>query len=237
MIEKLIHESKVDEAIDALAAHLRDNPGDAKARISLFELLCASGEYDRAEKHLAILAQGTKDTLAGSLLYYGALHAERLRREMFEKETFPAPLDESAGRIAGSINGKPFESLSDSDPRIGARLEVFAAGDYLWIPFRHIRSIEMEPPKRLRDLMWAPAVLKTGPDFGDRELGEVLLPALTPLTFLHPDGAVRLGRVTEWCADERGREYPYGQKMLLAGGEETPFLEVRRVEIAAGPAN
>jgi type VI secretion system protein ImpE len=42
---------------------------------------------------------------------------------------------------------------------------------------------------------------------------------------------VRLGRVTEWCADEEGRELPYGQKMLLVDGEEFPFLEIRELTI------
>ncbi|MEZ5353924.1 MAG: type VI secretion system accessory protein TagJ [Bryobacteraceae bacterium] len=133
--------------------------------------------------------------------------------------------------MSGKFNGKPFGSISDFDPRIGARLEVFAAGDYLWVPLEHVRLIEMEAPKKLRDLMWAPARLVTGPGFGDRELGEVLLPALAPLTFLHPEGAVRMGKVTEWCADEAGNENPYGQKMLDIDGEEIPFLEMRRLEI------
>jgi type VI secretion system protein ImpE len=229
--EKLIHEGKIDDAVTALTAYLRDNPGDTKNRIVLFELLCVNGDYGRAEKHLGVLSQGTKETQIGALLYYGALHAEKLRREMFEKETYPAALPEGSAGLKGKFNGRPFASIEDSDPRIGARLEVFAAGDYLWVPLGHVKRIEMEAPKKLRDLMWSPAKILTGPGFGDRELGEVLLPALTPLTYLHDDPQVRMGRVTEWCADAEGRENPYGQKMLLIDGEEVPFLEMRSLEI------
>ncbi len=229
--EKLIREGKLDEAVEALTAYLRDNPGDAKNRTVLFELLCLNGEYERAEKHLGVLSQGTKETQIGAILYYGALHAEKLRREMFEKETYPAGLSEGAAQLSGKLNGKAFTSIEDSDPRIGARLEVFAAGDYLWVPLEHVKRIEMEAPKKLRDLMWSPAKILTGPGFGDRELGEVLLPALAPLTFVHPDSAVRMGRATEWCAGEDGAENPYGQKMLLVDGEEVPFLEMRSLEI------
>ncbi|MEZ5399674.1 MAG: type VI secretion system accessory protein TagJ [Bryobacteraceae bacterium] len=230
-VEGLIREGKIDDAVERLTAYLRDNPGDAKSRTVLFEVLCLNGEYQRAEKHLGVLSEGTKETQIGALLYYGALHAEKLRREMFEKETYPGPLAEGAAGLKGKLNGKPFSSIEDFDPRVAARLEVFAAGDYLWVPLEHVKRIEMDPPKKLRDLMWAPAKILTGPGFGDRELGEVLLPALAPLTYVHPDPAVRMGRVTEWCAGEDGSEHPYGQKMLVVDGEEVPFLEMRSLEI------
>lgn len=234
--EALIREGNLDEAVNTLGSHLRDQPGDTRSRTILFELLCFSGEYERAAKHLSIIGEGNQDTQMGALLYHGALHAETLRREMFEKETHPGPAGERAAQMVGTINGRPFRELSDADPRIGPRLEVFGAGDYFWIPFRQIESVEIQAPKRLRDLLWIPARVTTSAEFHQRELGEVLLPALTPLTFQHADGAVRLGRVTEWCVDEQGRERPYGQKMLLVDGEEMPILEVRRLEIQADAA-
>jgi type VI secretion system protein ImpE len=64
------------------------------------------------------------------------------------------------------------------------------------------------------------------------DLGEVLIPAIYPFSWKDPDEAVWLGRVTEWTADEEGREYPTGQKILLVDGEEIPFLEVRSIEFA-----
>jgi type VI secretion system protein ImpE len=231
--EQLIREGQLDEAIASLSATLRDQPQNTHLRAMLFEALCFAGEYDRATKHLSILSEGGQDAMMGSLLYHGALHAEQIRREMFEKETYPGPLPEAAARLSGTLNGEPFESLTDPDPRIGARLEVFGAGDYFWIPFSQVEAIEMQAPKRFRDLLWIPARVTTSPQYQQRELGEVLLPALTPLTFQHPDAAVRLGRVTEWCVDEQGRERPYGQKMLLVDDEEIPILEVRRLEIQA----
>jgi len=229
--ELLIREGKLDEAVLSLSAHLRDNPADTRSRTTLFELLCFAGEYERAAKQLAVIGEGNQDTQMAALLYRGALHAEGIRRQMFESETYPGPLGESASQLKGSVNGRDFSELTDSDPRIGPRLEVFGAGDYMWIPFRQIESIEMQAPKRLRDLLWIPARLTTAPGFSQRDLGEVLLPALVPLTFQHSDGAVRLGQVTEWCADEAGHERPYGQKMLLVDGEEIPILEVRRLQI------
>ena len=125
-------------------------------------------------------------------------------------------------RRAVELDELQCESIEDADPRLGARLEVFAAGAYLWIPFEHIASVEIQPPKRLRDLLWIPALLHTGPEFKGRELGEVLLPVLTPLAWKHPDNAVRLGRQTEWQETPDGQAIPVGQKMFLADGEEYP---------------
>src|ERR1700676_1211901 len=230
---QLFRAGKLQEAIDALSAGLRDNPSDNKSRTFLFELLCFSGDYARAEKHLELLQQQSGEAAMGALLYRGALNAERTRNEMFEQKTFPQSSSgsEPGESIQGSLNGKPFHSLQDADPRIGPRLEVFAAGDYMWIPLRVIPCLEMDAPKRLRDLLWAPVRLKTGPNFKNKDLGEVLMPVIAPLSRQHADDAVKLGRVSEWCADEAGEEAPFGQKMLLVDGEELPILEIRKLEI------
>jgi type VI secretion system protein ImpE len=229
--EALLRSGKLSEAIASLGAELRDQPGDNRKRTFLFEMLCYAGEYDRAQKHLDILAGGGTDASMGALVYHAALHAERTRQEMFQKKETPGGGESAdAAAIKGTLNGKPFESLEDADPRVGPRLEVFAAGSYLWIPFEHVASLEIPAPKRLRDLLWTPGLLKAGPKFKGTELGEVLLPALVPLSWRHPDEQVRLGRMTVW-EEEEGEAVPFGQKMLLVDGEEFPFLDVRHLEI------
>src|ERR1035441_1141460 len=163
---QLFQAGKLDQAVQGLGAELRDNPGDVQRRTFLFELLCFAGAYDRAEKQLDVLAQGGKDAQLGALLYAGALHAERTRTDLFQKKEYPKAAGESAAApLTGTLNGQPFESFEDADPRIGARLEVYAAGQYMWLPLEHIASIEMEAPKRLRDLLWSPALVRTGPAF------------------------------------------------------------------------
>lgn len=230
---ELFRAGKLTEAVQALGAELRDNPTDAKRRTFLFELLCFAGEYDRAEKHLALLAEGGSGAEMGTLMYRAVLAAERARQEMFAKGDWAYNLEgPEPPALAGTLNGQPFESLSDADERIGPRLETFAAGTYLWIPFAHIASIRLSPPRRLRDLLWIPGQVRTGPAFKGTELGEVLIPVLSPLSWKHHNDAVRLGRETVW---EEG--VPFGQKMLLADGEEIPLLELRTLEIQPLPAS
>ncbi len=221
---------RLSEAIQALSAELRDNPTDDRRRTFLFELLCFAGDYDRAEKQLVILAQGGPQAEMGTLLYRAALQAERTRQDMFARRECP-PAGEAPAAISGRLNEKPFESLTDADSRLGPRLEVYVAGSYLWLPLEHVCSIRAAPPRRLRDLLWLPAMIRTGPAFEGRELGEVLLPALCPASWRHPDEAVRLGRATVWEEQEDGEVAPAGQKLLLVDGEEFPLLELRALEV------
>ncbi len=228
--KELFHSGHLKEAITALGALLRDNPADARSRTFLFELLCFAGEYDRAEKHLNVLATGSGQAEMGAVLYLSAIHAAREREAMFEKGTFPTeavPLS-----LKGTLNGEPFEAVEDTDPRLGARLELFAAGAYLWIPFVHIESIQIEAPKRLRDTLWAPAIVRTGPSFKGQELGEVLIPVISPSSCHNPNGNIALGRATEWLEVDGGDPVPVGLKMLSVDGEEFSYLEIRNLEFA-----
>jgi type VI secretion system protein ImpE len=238
-VQQLFQAGRLDEAIQALSAELRDNPGDAKRRTFLFELLCFAGDFARAEKQLDILASESREAEMGGLLYRSALHAEKTRHELFEKgENPPAEKanGDSQGATSGALNGKPFEVLSDGDPRVGSHLELFAAGSYMWIPFSLIASIQIPAPKRLRDLLWTPAVVKPSAAFQGRELGEVLLPVLSPFSWKHADANVRLGRSTVWEENAAGEAVPLGQKILVADDEEIPILEIRSLEFAAAKA-
>jgi type VI secretion system protein ImpE len=231
--EQLFKAGKLTEAISALNAQLRNNPADQRSRTFLFELLCFAGEYDRAEEQLTILEQESgKESVQGASLYKSVIKAEKTRQEMFEKKTFPQLLLDGAGTaISGKLNGKEFTMLSDTDPRIGERLEVFTAGSYICISFHDIASVHVARPKRLRDLLWIPARVVTIPAFRSRDLSEIMIPAMAPLSWRHPDEEVRLGRVSEWCEDETGEVAPYGLKCILVDGEEVPIVEARELEI------
>lgn len=231
--QEALRAGRLGQAIEAVGAELRGDPGDTRRRTFLFELLCFAGEYDRANKQLDVLAAGSSEANMGALLYRGALHAERTRAAMFREQR--PPNGGVARPVSGTINGRPFTEITDADPRIGPRLELFAAGRYLWLPFEHVASVRMAPPRRLRDLLWAPADVQTGPSFRDAALGEVLLPALAPLTADDPDDLVRLGRVTAWRELDGGPAAPVGHKLFLVDGEEFPLLELRELVFTPRP--
>lgn len=229
--QRLFSAGRLDEAIEALGNELRSHPTDAQRRTFLFELLTFTGDWDRAEKQLGVLAKEGHMAEAGTLLYRAAITAERVREHMFGSGDFPTGSVPSP--VSGTINGKSFESIEDADPRIGARLEVMAGGRYLWVPFAHIASIGMQPPTRLRDLRWSPAQLRTGPSVRDMELGEVLLPAVSPNAGRLSDDELRLGRAADWEELPSGDFAPVGQKILRVDDQLIPLLEIRELIIGS----
>lgn len=231
--QEYLRVGRLAEAVKALSTEVRDNPADARRRTFLFELLCFAGEYERADKQLEVLGQAGPTSEIGVLLYRSALYAERQRQDLFARGEYPKRADAPEAVSTGTLNGEPFNSFSDADPRIGSRLELFAAGNYLQLPFEHVVSVHIAAPKRLRDLLWTPAVVRASPLFKGAELGEVLLPVLSPLSSQHPEDAVRLGRMTVWeMHDGYDDEVPFGQKIWLVDGQEVPFLELRKLEFA-----
>jgi type VI secretion system protein ImpE len=225
---ELVRAGKLGEALARMVAEVRDHPADIKKRTFLFELLCFAGQYERAEKHLNLLAQGTPDAEFGALLYRSALAAQRQREALIGAGDYPG-IDTVKPSRAGTLNGKAFRSLEDLDPRIGARLEIFVAGEYVWLPFEHIGSIHVAAPRYLRDTLWAAATVQTGPSFEGQSFGEVLIPMLAPFSSKHESDEVKLGHSTDWI-QEGDKLIPYGQKLLVLDEETAiPFLEMREL--------
>lgn len=229
-VTELFQSGKLQETIQALGEEVRNFPLDTRRRTFLFELLCFAGDYARAEKHLDILAAESRETALGSLLYRSAIHADRTRQDMFANHACPPA--HTGANSCGLRAGIPFRRFTDADERIGTALEVFVAGSYTWIALEHIASIEIPRPQRLRDLLWTPAYIATAPAYSSLQLGEVLLPVLSALSWKHPDDQVRLGRSTVWEEDPSSGWLPYGQKMFLIDGEEVPILELGKIEFS-----
>ena len=230
--KQMLDAGNVNEAERALKAWLREHPSDSAQRTFLFELLCFSGAYDRARRHLAILAEDGPDQKLGAMLYFSALHAEEIRHNLFRTYEADAP---ASPPPPGLLNGKRFQSITDADPRIGARLEVFAAGSFLRIPFIHLATLKIEQPRRLRDTLWAPGAVATVAHSQTSGLRDVLVPAVYPYSWRAEDQQLWLGRKTAQIVNSEGLEQTLGQRLLLVDGEEVPLLEIRSLEFDTVP--
>jgi type VI secretion system protein ImpE len=228
---ELFQDGRLEAAIETLGVELRGNPTDVQRRSFLFELLSFAGQYDRADKQLDALARDGVMAEAGAATYRAALVAERVREHMFAAGDYPStPAPAVKG---GTWNDQPFTTIEDADPRIGARIELCAGGRYLWIPFAHIASVTIQPPARLRDLRWIPARVQTSEEIRHMDLGEVLLPALTPAAWRNADPELRLGRATDWEELPDGDFAPVGQKVWRIDGREVPLLDIRTLVLTA----
>jgi type VI secretion system protein ImpE len=134
---------------------------------------------------------------------------------------------EAAPASAGSIDGVAFEWIADADSRLGPVCEVMINAQYYWVPIYRIRTLRIEPPADLRDLVWVSAhvTLANG--------GEhiALLPARYPGTETAASDALKLARRTEWSDAGDEAFVGVGQKMLATDAGEYALLDVREVDL------
>jgi len=243
---------------------VRGEPANPELRVFLFQLLCVQGDWERARDQLRVVAELEGAALPLAHVYGSAIACEALRREVFAGTRTPLvmgePLSwlalilqalsaESQGRaddaatlraqaleeaqaVPGTIDDKAFEWIADADSRIGPVCEAIIEGRYYWVPFERISSLVLEAPVDLRDVIWIPAQIRL------TNAGELsaLLPARYPGSESHAEGAVRLGRKTQWNEVAPGVFHGVGQRMLATDAGEFSLLDVRRIELTGAGA-
>jgi type VI secretion system protein ImpE len=131
----------------------------------------------------------------------------------------------AAPATPGSIDSVPFEWIMDGDNRLGPVLEAIVNGRYYWIPFQRIRSIQIEKPQDLRDLVWMPAHFTWAN--GGESVG--LIPTRYPDSEASPDPDIRRARRTEWLEQGGGTYIGLGQRMLFTDGGEYSLMDIRTI--------
>ncbi|HMB71712.1 MAG TPA: type VI secretion system accessory protein TagJ [bacterium] len=163
--------------------------------------------------------------LAARVAAVGAL----ARGDAAEAATRLGEAGEQETAVAFRVDDREVNGVEDTDELLGPNLEIFAGSRYLLLPFDRIRTLEMQEPQHLLDLLWIPAELEDT----DGTAASVHLPALYPDSH---EGQVplRLGRGTEW-KEVHGVVRGRGQKVLALNGDGDPendraLLSVRKIE-------
>jgi len=110
--------------------------------------------------------------------------------------------------------------------------EAIVDGRYYWVPFERLRSIRLEAPADLRDVVWMPA--KLGLTNGGE--ASALIPTRYPGSEADGDAMVRLGRKTEWDEVAPDTFHGRGQRMFATNEGEHALLSVRRIELGGAEA-
>jgi type VI secretion system protein ImpE len=263
--KELFDAGQLGAAIEQLNTEVKAHPTDGRLRTFLFELLCFTGEYQRADRQLEVLSHQSASAEIGVQVYRNLLAAEVARQRFFSEGlrphfVLPPPIythfhleavnrlrenrptearsliEESADLrlpLKGRINGQTFADLQDSDDLLAPFLEVFIQNKYTWLPFAQIKHVQIAPPKRLRDLLWAQATLTTL----DGPAGEVFIPVLYAGSSAHENDHLRLGRMTDWQSVAGGLARGVGQRMLLVDNEERAILEIQELEFEANESS
>ncbi len=134
---------------------------------------------------------------------------------------------EAAPATPGRIDGEPFAWIADADGRLGPMLEAIVNGRYYWVAFQHVRTLAIEEPTDLRDLVWTPAHV-TWANGGE---AVALIPSRYPGSETSNDSRIRLARLTDWEDRDGGLFTGLGQRMLTTNLGDHPLLAVRHIEL------
>lgn len=164
---------------------------------------------------MALLLQGLSEAAHGRSTTAAAMRGDALAK---------------APAVPGTIDGEPFDWIADADSRLGPVCEAVIDGRYYWVPFERLRSIALEAPSDLRDVVWMPAQLRL------TNGGETaaLIPARYPGSERDGDNRIRLSRKTEWDEVAPDTFHGRGQRMLATSAAEYALLSTRRIELG-GP--
>ncbi len=258
--KQMLDEGKLDEAIAQLGAELRKQPNDRECRTFLFELLCFSGDYDRAGRQLDAIGQIDGDPMAmvGVQVYRNLLDAEKNRARLFAEGLRPRFMLAPTEAALMSLEALELARRGRADEARALLVRAEAArparpGTSNGIAFDDLRDaddilapvLEVFAPAGYCWVPWEqiqfveippPTTLRDllwAPAklaSFDGQLGEVFLPNLYPGTYTHPDTAVRLGRSTEWTEEAEGIVRGVGQKLFLVGEEARTLFELREAQ-------
>jgi type VI secretion system protein ImpE len=132
--------------------------------------------------------------------------------------------------VSGRLGGEPFQGgIQDCDDTLAPILELLILRDYAWVPWEQIRQLEVAPPERPRDLIWAPIRLELVD--GSQRRGYV--PTRYVASAAADDPQIQLGRLTDWVERPGEIVTGVGLKTLLVGERDVTILELTDLEIHA----
>ena len=132
---------------------------------------------------------------------------------------------DAAPATSGRIDGQAFDWIADADPRMGPILEAVINGRYYWVPMHQIRTINIEEPVDLRDLVWMPVYFTWGN--GGETVG--LIPTRYPGSQRSEDPLVQMSRKTDWIEHPADLFLGIGQRMLATDTDEYPLMDIREI--------
>lgn len=221
--EMLLFSGEVEKADRALDAVITDDPSPA---VLEFRKLLRAEEARRQT-----FVDGRVPKMQGddpTASQRAALQALTFLRFGDMAGAAAAAAEAEAGRphMAGSANGEAFDDLRDADDVLAPVLEVLTnAGEYMWVPFERIQSLDFEEPKRPRDLYWRKCVI----ELRDGTEGHVFVPTIYPWSNAETRPLLRLGRETDWIEGDGGPVRGLGQRLWLAGENALAIAEATTI--------
>lgn len=246
------------QAAAAATEEVKQRPTDAAKRFFLAELLCFTGELERADKQLDALGHQDPQAAMTVALLRQLIRAEQARREFYEQGRLPEFLDPPAEHLRLHLEAsiRLREGRVDEAAALLAQAEeqrphvTGDAGGEAFDDFRDVDDLTapiFEVLTSTGKYFWIPIerverIELRSPQRPHDLLwrrahmivqggpdGEVYLPTLYAGSHADADDQIRLGRMTQWRGTEGSPVRGAGQRLFLAGEEARSILELEEV--------
>jgi len=254
---------RLREALAVALGEVKAHPGDAALRGLVCELLCFTGDLERADKQLDTLTHLDPELVPVMAGWRQLLRGETARREFFRAGHVPEflelPEPEVQLRLQASIlireNDLPgaaalLDQAESLRPRLGGICDEVEFDDIrdlddLTASFLEVLTTHGKyywvPFNQIKSLVFHQYVrpldlLWRKSDLLSRSGQEatVFIPVLYPGTAEAQQEPVQLGRVTEWHGGDGTPVRGVGQRMLLIGECPRPILELTQLDFHEG---
>ncbi len=256
-LKELIKSGELRQARAKLVAAVKASPADQGARFLLFQALACMGEWDKARRHLEIIATQDPGRQAGVQVYLDLIQAETERIEIAHTKRSPSFLPEPPeyleiyenacqnlhkGRFQAAkagfleINNRrpPVSGMLNNKPFSGfqgtdTRLSCFLEA------FVHERYLLL-PFEFIRELILSPPKNFLDLLWASAQITtwegltlNCFLPVLYTETFLRPDDRLRRGQMTDWIDLGEKIFQGVGQHVFQLDEEDIGILEIQQI--------
>ena len=255
--KELIRTGRLAEARQVLIEEVKASPADSGRRTLLFQVLAQLGEWDKAIRHLDMIAVRDQDRASGVQSCLDAVHAEQERLKVVTLAQTPSVLPEAPAyfdtylQYLNALKNGNYDQAKALIPEIDAARPAikgimngqdftgFSETDarlYAFLEaFVHERYVWI-PFEAIRELVIFPP--RTALDLiwsmasittWEGLSMNCFLPVVYPESFSHADDRIKTGRMTDWVPLGRGLCRGVGQHVYQIGDGETSLLEIKEV--------
>lgn len=258
---ELFKAGKLVAALNAALEAVKKRPTDTSARGFLAELLCFTGDFERADKQLDTILQQEPDLAVGLAMLRQVLRAEIARQQFYGEGRVPELVAEASPAVRLQLEA----SIAIREGRLGEAAEILDRAEEARVhphgtcdgrPFDDFRDLD-DPTAGVLEVLggngnyyWVPLDSVERIEFRAPERardliwrralvtvhdgpdGEVYLPVLYPGTHKAEKEDLQLGRSTDWTGGDGVPVRGVGQRMFLVGEEAQAIMQLGCIEFA-----
>ena len=262
--QELITAGDPQGALKLLQQQVRTNAADAKLRIFLFQLLCVTGQWQRALTQLQVCGELDAGALAMVNTYREALQCEAVREAVFAGKTTPHAFGQPQAWVAWLAEALQADVRGDAASAARLRSQAFddapaTPGSLNGEAFEWIADADSRLGPVLEAVVngrycWIPFAALAKVDieaptdlrdlvwvpahleFINGGVTVALLPARYPGSGAQDDPALQMARKTEWIELAPDQYRGLGQRLFATSASEVGVLEARTIVLQAASA-